>query len=404
MMYGCNTLATLFALLSVAFATVASVSAAVSKGSGGYDPYDPFPQTTPNPPKFDCPSIKPPAHAARNVREVKPGHVGVVMALGDSITAGFGTMGKYKPTRRNPTGKNMNEYRGQSWCIGGDKGEMTFPNFLKHYSPNLVGYSTGHHTAEVDYLIFKSNQHKYPIRDSLNAAQSGAMSYALPTDEVPYLKKRFAEMTKRDPQLQDAWKVVHVLIGANDLCIACLDISKAITAARVYKKRLNQTIADLHESFPNTIVAITEIFKVSQIVDISAKKEECIEIHANFTAECQCAFSPKNGKEKREAMDHIGDKYNEAIREIAHFWNKKRLDGFGIAVLPSFMNADLAKENVDFISSVDCFHPSRLAHSYMALHTFNNLLRPAHKRTSDFNLAEKFVCPTEESVFHVDQY
>eukprot|EP01135_Chromosphaera_perkinsii_P012082 Nk52_evm20s2579 gene=Nk52_evmTU20s2579 len=398
MMHRYNTLTILIALISIAFAAVASVRGAVANGPG----FEPFPQTTPNPPEFNCPSIKAPAEA-KNIREVKPGNVRVVMALGDSITAGFGTEGKFKPTFLNPAGLNLNEYRGQSWSIGGDEGEMTFPNFLKHYSPNLVGYSTGSHLGEMDYLIFKLNQHNYPKKDSLNAAQSGAMSYVLPTDEVPYLKKRFAEMTKKDPSLQNAWKVVNLLIGANDLCISCFDISDAITAASVYKKHVNQTIADLYESFPNTIVAITELFKVSQIVDVSAKKDVCKAIHAVFPAECQCAFSPINGKKKREAMDAIGDKYNEAVREIADFWNKKRLDGFGIAVLPSLMNADLTKENVDFISSVDCFHPSRLAHSYMALHTFNNLLRPAKERTSDFNLAEKIVCPTEESRFYVDQ-
>eukprot|EP01135_Chromosphaera_perkinsii_P011477 Nk52_evm2s2415 gene=Nk52_evmTU2s2415 len=110
-------------------------------------------------------------------------------------------------------------------------------------------------------------------------------------------------MVKRDhAQLQDAWKVVHVLICANDQCIACLDISKAVTVARVYKERMNQTIADLHERFPNTIVDITDIFKATHIVDISAKKEAWQEIHANFTAQCQGAFSPQ--KRAREEGSH----------------------------------------------------------------------------------------------------
>ena len=46
------------------------------------------------------------------------------MALGDSITAGFGLEGF--------TGL-YNEYRGRSWSIGGDDGQLTLPNIIKYF-------------------------------------------------------------------------------------------------------------------------------------------------------------------------------------------------------------------------------------------------------------------------------
>ena len=46
--------------------------------------YKPWPQQTPNPPKFTCKSIKKSRHAPRNVDEVHPADIGVVMSLGKS--------------------------------------------------------------------------------------------------------------------------------------------------------------------------------------------------------------------------------------------------------------------------------------------------------------------------------
>lgn len=63
-----------------------------------------------------------------------PAQVDVVMALGDSITAGFGMEGKRG---------GLHEYRGKSWSIGGDDNATTLPNFLRHYNPNITGYSVG---------------------------------------------------------------------------------------------------------------------------------------------------------------------------------------------------------------------------------------------------------------------
>ena len=236
----------------------------------------------------------------------------------------------------------------------------------------------------------------------MNAAQSGGMARILPTDEVNYLKDRFAEYLKQDPTLQDSWKIVNILIGANDLCISCNKLMKdAIVSAEKYKVNLNQTMANLQAHFPKTIVAITEMFKVSPIVEVSKKEKSCGLIHFVLPEECQCAFSYFSGPQNRAIMDATVDLYNKAVREIAEFWNSKNLDGFGISVLPSLMNADLASENSDFISSVDCFHPSQLAHEYMAIHLWNNLLREPKERTSDFNLDEPILCPTEDSHVHI---
>ena len=39
----------------------------------------------------------------------------------------------------------VEEYRGQSWCIGGDPGAITLFNYLKYYNSSIIGGSLGHH-------------------------------------------------------------------------------------------------------------------------------------------------------------------------------------------------------------------------------------------------------------------
>ena len=62
--------------------TVFGVYADSGSGSGSAQDLD-YP-----PVSFTCPSLPPLAHPARNVHELRPQDIKVVMALGDSITAG----------------------------------------------------------------------------------------------------------------------------------------------------------------------------------------------------------------------------------------------------------------------------------------------------------------------------
>ena len=83
---------------------------------------------------FNCPSIQVPP-LATDIAHLHPGHVSVVMAVGDSITAAFAA-------RATPW-----EDRDLSWSIGvGTKDEITLPWLLSQYTDagkyKLEGMST----------------------------------------------------------------------------------------------------------------------------------------------------------------------------------------------------------------------------------------------------------------------
>jgi hypothetical protein len=73
----------------------------------------------------------------KDVRHVRPKDISNIMALGDSITAGFAmTSGMFPFT-------TLREFRGGVFDIGGDKGERTIANYLRVYNPSLRGPSNG---------------------------------------------------------------------------------------------------------------------------------------------------------------------------------------------------------------------------------------------------------------------
>lgn len=81
-----------------------------------------------------------------------------------SITAGFGIMGvNLSQPPLLAAFNSFNEYRGLSYSIGGDEGALTVPNYVKHYQPNLKGYSIDSHIAlycsgkEDEYVERKSD-------------------------------------------------------------------------------------------------------------------------------------------------------------------------------------------------------------------------------------------------------
>ena len=43
--------------------------------------------------------------------------------------------------------------QGQSWSIGGDPGAQTVANFLRFYSPNIKGASTGNKTFDLTAVL-----------------------------------------------------------------------------------------------------------------------------------------------------------------------------------------------------------------------------------------------------------
>lgn len=129
-----------------------------------------------------------------HARISRPDDFRVVMALGDSITAGLlarGSRSSSACSGPSPLGPqrpllpsfDIQEYRGLSYPIGSDPGAITVPQILRHFSPSaeeIPGSSKGKHppVACLNGWSIKGCAER-PEEDGLNAAVSGSVSAAL---------------------------------------------------------------------------------------------------------------------------------------------------------------------------------------------------------------------------------
>lgn len=198
-------------------------------------------------------------------------------SLGDSITAGFGIDGFWG---------SFTEVRGASWAMGGNPNVSSIANFLKRYSPNIQGASLGTHWVEVCLDAFCPSAHQ-PALDQLNAAQSGAWAQNLP-DQAKWL----IQQMKANPKIDfvNDWKMITVLIGANNLCASCITFLDPFDTAAQFGQSMQTTFNEL-ANIPKVFVNVVNIFNLSSVWEVSKGTPYCKTVHQDFPIECECDFS-----------------------------------------------------------------------------------------------------------------
>jgi len=331
-----------------------------------------------------CPKLapRPPPTSIKNLR---PDDVNVVMALGDSITAAFGLQG---------ASGELNEYRGQSWAIGGDSGATTLPNFFNHFTNKPVqGASRGNHFVEVCLGPSICPGHQYhPELDQLNAAQSGAWIQNL-LYQISFLKQQIKNNPNID--MNKDWKVLTILIGPNNLCEACYDDYSIYDSAEAFEKSLNQVVKEL-QTIPRLFVNLVSIFNISGVYTIALNNTYCRTLHNLLFWECDCAFIPFSGEAHRKRMDDTAAAYRDVMRKVAS--QTPVTDSFALIVQPMFTN--LIIPGLEFLSTLDCFHPSLVAHQNMAIGLWDTMLLPAKDKPIIFQFPVPLICPTNDTLLY----
>jgi len=335
---------------------------------------------------LNCPPL-PPRSVPTNISDLHPNDIKVVMALGDSVTAGFGIMGK---------SGLLNEYRGQSWSIGGDHNATTLANFLQFYSPKLQGSSLGHHLLEPCFGILCPPLEYRPSQDVLNAAQSGAMVDDLAGHELDYMIKQLK--ANRNINFAEDWKHLTLFIGANDLCASCT-FEKSFLSPAEYYKNLFAVLERVRTSIPRVFVSIVDIFNISQIYDLSLKTPRCVNIHRLFFIECDCIFR-SNGAKSRLLVDEYAVAYNQKSREAAAYYQSQNYLDFAVVIQPFTRDLAMKDQPSDMLSTFDCFHPSLIAHQALATGLWNSLLTPAAMKKTNMNITDTPLCPTADTLLY----
>ncbi|KAJ3311958.1 hypothetical protein HDU76_002997 [Blyttiomyces sp. JEL0837] len=307
--------------------------------------------TCTSPPTFTCRAYVDDGITPSDVRHVRPKDISTIMAIGDSITAGFGMNSGYLPFA------STTEYRGLVYDIGGDSGAVSIANFLKTYNPNLQGQAVG--TTALQATI-----------DVLSAAVSGARVADLP-GQVSVLSNAYYSGGYNSNSGQ-SWKMIGILIGANNLCHVCEnDINNSPDA---FETQFLNTIKAIKSNFNNVIVNAYTLFNVSNVYYPQQTSSYCT-FAQSILNECPCTNSAAN----RQLMNDYNAQYNQRIYKVASEF--AGLSNFAVNVQPGVEKSNLANAGLSFLAEIDCFHPSQCSNEKVATILWNNMFQPAGKKT-----------------------
>eukprot|EP01089_Gocevia_fonbrunei_P016048 TRINITY_DN4888_c0_g1_i1.p1 TRINITY_DN4888_c0_g1~~TRINITY_DN4888_c0_g1_i1.p1 ORF type:complete len:357 (-),score=49.77 TRINITY_DN4888_c0_g1_i1:4-1074(-) len=326
-----------------------------------------------------CPPLPP--HTPTDIRDLHPNDISVVMALGDSITAGFGLMGLKAEDI-------FDEFRGKSWSIGGDPEAVTLANFFRMFNSNLYGASTSVHLVELPYT-------DYYATDRCNGAQSNAG-----VDNLLYQLDHIVEVLKSNPNIsiEKDWKLVTVLIGANDACPLCWEFDRPTVqqAADSFESYMSQVILEFSQKIPRTFFNVLPLFNISQVYYLSLNTSYCDDVHISLPVECTCAFD--SDESNRIYLDSVVQAYASRLAKLEKEWKAKNLSDFIVQIQPFSQN--LVIPNINYLSTLDCFHPSLLAHQQLAIATWNSLLTPVGKKPQHLKPNQPLICPTADTLLY----
>lgn len=343
-----------------------------------------------------CPKLKP--HNATSIFDLRPADIKVAMALGDSITAAFSVFG------------TVAENRGVSWSIGGDADAISFANILRQTSPNPVfGPSLGTHFPEIPYT-------PYHAQDVLNAAQSGALVQNLPfqvarlvkilkssssttgtrtsstsvtsdtsgTSDISGTSGTSSSVTSdtstsnnRDTSISDNsnigggsvdferdWKVLTILIGANNACWVCKKaFFNILDNADHFEDYLRRTLEKVQQEIPRVFVNVVPLLKLAQLYNVSKESTYCQQMHAVVGwVECPCAFT--RNTTTHHFLDAMVQEYNVRTKKVAKEMNDKYLASGSFAVVVQPFLEDIEIPSLSWLSKLDCFVRIPLALTY----------------------------------------
>jgi hypothetical protein len=283
-------------------------------------------------------------------RNLAPSSVGVMMAVGDSISLGWAE--EDVPV----------EYQGHSFSLGGDAGETTLFNLFKTKGGalNVTGASRGVRVHNMFRPSVPCDAIEAAAHCHLNAALDGAR-VSDTHRQLDYLNRTL--MGQYSTHVDD-WKVLTVFVGLSD-AVFSYDGSNSSTPVGVfydsYVKMLLQ-ILSLNRIFVNVLLLPEKIAKVR---DIMPSRSVC---NATFRF-THGRHSPVRWTNEDGWRDTIVS-YNRAITRAVHATTSPRLDahlsikGFLVKFEPS----------LDLVEHIDCFHPNRRMRIAMAVSLWNSMI------------------------------
>jgi len=255
-------------------------------------------------------------------------------------------------------------------------------NFLKFYNPDIQG---------------ASQTWTWPLVKGawLDAGVSMAKVEGCPS-QVDYLVNQLKTTYAKTVDFDKDWKLLTLFIGANNICGACLN--KPESKPKYFETHLRSVLSQIESSIPRVFVNLVEIFNISGVYYAGKTSEYCELIHDMWPGECRCVET--GVPSDLQIMDEYSIQYNNISQTLAKEFASKNNPSFTVVSQPGLSGINLMKfpNPLDYLSALDCFHPSLCSNQAFAYQIWNNMLTPIGKKSTVPDLNHiKLICPTADS-------
>ncbi|KAI8090679.1 hypothetical protein BDF21DRAFT_411809 [Thamnidium elegans] len=284
-------------------------------------------------PSFDCePFVWNDAIIERDAYHLRPNDIKAVIAIGDSISAGFGMISGRPPF------STILEYRGKVFSSGGDEGEYTIPNFLSNYNKISRGVPTG--------ITLPLSRGK-----KLNKAVSGAKTQELDAEVTRLIQLLNTESYK---DVKDDWKLITLFIGANNVCVLCeppMTTLPGLADADIFEENVRQVIERIRSDIGKSFVNLVALFNVSSVYEASRGDPYCeFVLDPSHMIICSCIQADEK---QRQAADRVVNEYNNRLEKLEKEYKNKDIMNFGLSYQPGFKQFPVGKYKQSYLSGVD---------------------------------------------------
>ena len=323
-----------------------------------------------------------------DVAMLNPAHVGIVMAMGDSITAGFAVR------------SGLKEGRDISWSIGtGTDANPTLPYFLSQYNPAVTGMSTKAVLPNDITDLPKGDYH--PKTDHLNVAESsGAVHRGSLDQQWGYLQQHRSDY----PTFDTEWKVLTVWMTANDVCGQCDAPLNGSAFLAQWVAKTDELLENVTSTMGKVYVNLVSTLDLSNIARIQKTKAYCKFEHEHVLKECGCI--DRGNAAQLTMLDRNIHTMNNELHGLAVKW-RASLAAAGrkdvAVVVQPYQEGIGPTLDSTFLNTLDCFHPSTEGHALLATGLWNSMLcidGRKNRCNETFTKQLKAACPTAESVFY----
>jgi len=314
--------------------------------------------------------------AQKTVNNLHPSDIDCFGVIGDSISAGFSL-------ESHSIFKELYEYRGRAFDIGGEDGYRTLPNIFSQYGSIKRCASYGktfitHSLFQYQNFDFDKSIDIYDIYDieaeedkkdiNCNVAISGAVSNQMMT----MWNNLIAEWNTQ--YCMDDWKVLTIMIGANDICAYCLNGYNNTVQSYIFN--MAQLFQNIIRMSRNLFVNVISTFDVGLTTDW--QNESCKLVH-ELIDECPCILGKHKQSDARPMVRGLYKDINSQLYPLVDKYSKLG-EGKQIKFVVQPIIEDFQIYNSSYLSSLDCFHPSEFGHKCLATILWNDMFLPPEKK------------------------